>query len=161
MPSVGSHSPQAKFSNTWKAWTNFWAKHNGSWKKPLSVHVKSGGNWVKVWDERPVFVSGFTIYANYIYTTAQGIRIYYVGISSGSFYTNGFQTTLSGSYSYSGGYSASLTPTQSVFSSDTGYSGSYFNPIGNQGPNGQTLTVTITLTNASATATFTNSVYLY
>ncbi len=90
MPSVGSHSPQARSGGSWKGWSNFWGRHNNTWKKPLSVFVRSGGTWVKVWDERPsitnISTSHFTDTGSIPVTT-----FYYKNFTVNS---NGFQTTL-------------------------------------------------------------------
>lgn len=91
MPSVGSHSPQARFSGAWKAWSNFWARHNGSWKKPLSVHVRHNGSWVKVWDERPTVSGVSNSYS--VDNNAFPPMHYYT--KSFTIQSNGFQTTMS------------------------------------------------------------------
>ena len=104
MPKVGSQNPQAKSGGTWKGWSNFWGRHSGIWKKPLSVHVRSGGSWVKVWDERPVItnVSTFLFDEGELYYAYK-----YATISA-----NGFDTTVTGSYSGGGGGSfGEITPT--------------------------------------------------
>lgn len=130
MPSVGSHSPQSKFSNTWKAWTNFWAKHNGSWKKPLGVYVKQNGNWVKVWDERPTVSSVST----YFYFN----NPFYYNIKNFNFATNGFATSIY----VDGGFQETVAADTTAYRS---YGKASYYPYDYP---------TITLTNASGSVTF-------
>lgn len=86
MPAVGSNSPQAKLSNAWKSWSNFWGRHNGTWKRPLSVHVKNNGSWVKVWDNRPL-VTNMSVVWNFVPYQGYNVTVRYT-ITTNTFDTN-------------------------------------------------------------------------
>lgn len=90
MPAVGSQSPQARQSGSWKGWANFWGRHSGTWKKPLSVHVRHNGSWVKVWDERPA-ASGVTNTYSVDNNLFPPLHSY---TKSFTIQSNGFQTTM-------------------------------------------------------------------
>lgn len=145
MPSVGSHSPQARLSNTWKNWSNFWGRHNGSWKKPLSVHVRHNGSWVKVWDERPA-ASGVT---NTYFVDTNALPVVHYYTKSFTIQANGFQTTLSASFPTGDGafnQSTTVNADNSQFTEAVTYQtgGTY---DANNWP-------TVTATNASGSITF-------
>lgn len=148
MPSVASHLTRARNSGTWKSWSNFWARHAGVWKKPLSVFVRRNGVWVKVWDERPVFVTTNTTY----FEDTNTIPVTTTYYKTGTFNANGFSTTLTASTtSQFGVIINSPNPTTVAanssnvnFSVET-YEFGYYNAA---------YFPTVTITNASGSATF-------
>jgi len=148
MPKVGSQSPQAKLGGSWKAWSNFWAKHNGSWKKPLSVHVKSGGSWVKVWDERPTFLD-MAISRTWFFDGTFTIVNYFV---SGYCFANGFSTTIVCTVE---GTPVTISPNSASANGVATYSSTGFLSYAFSGYGPGSLSIVFTATNASGSDTVT------